>query len=312
VQALYLALARGGRKDGGPLSARSLHNVHTVLRGSLEHAVRLELRPRNPAEKVTPPAGNPADDHEPAHWTADQVAAFLDRVDEMTVSGLSLTEKRTRRNGTTYKYRRELAPDPMQRALWYLAATTGMRRGEVCGLRWEDVDLDAGELAVKSSHVMVGGKVVESAPKTKRGRRVIALDPATIDVLRAWRRQQRRERLRYGLAWEDEGDHLLTHAVYFTKPPRHGVPVRPDWVTMAFRRLVDGSGLPDLNLHGLRHSWATAAYDAGEPLRAVSDHLGHADTSITDRIYIHAVRRVQDATALRVAALITSKRGAGR
>jgi integrase len=200
----------------------------------------------------------------------------------------------------------------MQRALWYLAATTGMRRGEVCGLRWEDVDLDAGELAVKSSHVMVGGKVVESAPKTKRGRRVIALDPATIDVLRAWRRQQRRERLRYGLAWEDEGDHLLTHAVYFTKPPRHGVPVRPDWVTMAFRRLVDGSGLPDLNLHGLRHSWATAAYDAGEPLRAVSDHLGHADTSITDRIYIHAVRRVQDATALRVAALITSKRGAGR
>jgi integrase len=112
--------------------------------------------------------------------------------------------------------------------------------------------------------------------------------------------------------WEDEGDHLLTHAVYFTKPPRHGVPVRPDWVTMAFRRLVDGSGLPDLNLHGLRHSWATAAYDAGEPLRAVSDHLGHADTSITDRIYTHAVRRVQDATALRVAALITSKRGAGR
>ena len=91
---------------------------------------------------------------------------------------------------------------------------------------------------------------------------------------------------------------------------RHGVAVRPDWATKAFRRLATEAGLPPLSLHGVRHTWGTAAYEAGEPLRAISEHLGHADTQITDRVYVHHVRAVQDATALRVAALFASKRAA--
>jgi integrase len=104
---------------------------------------------------------------------------------------------------------------------------------------------------------------------------------------------------------------VFTHLVYFTRPVRHGVPLAPRWVSGAFQKLLAGSGLPAMHLHSLRHSWATAALEAGEHLRAVADHLGHADTAVTDRTYTHTVRRVQDLTALRVAGLIASKRGGG-
>ena len=162
------------------------------------------------------------------------------------------------------------------------------------------------------SRVDVAGRVVESAPKTRRGRRRIALEPTTLAVPDEWRRVQRKDRMRYRKVWEDVSDHVFTHAVYFAKPPRYGVVVMPNWITTSFRALLESSDLPPLHLHGLRHSWATAALEAGEHLRAVADHLGHADTAVTDRTYTHTVRRVQDTTALRVGELITSKRGGGR
>ena len=201
------------------------------------------------------------------------------------------------------------AADPMQRALWYVLANTGMRRGEACGLRWSHVDLDAGTLRIEHTRVQAGGRVVDSSPKTARGLRTVALDAGTVDVLRGWQRQQRRDHLRYGHQWEDTEGHVFTQNALFSKPVRYGVPVHPRWVTSAFVRAVAKSGLPTLPLHGLRHSWATAALEAGEHLRAVADHLGHADTAVTDRTYTHTVRCVQDTTALRVASLIASKRG---
>ncbi len=306
IERLYLDLAKGAH--GRPLGERSLHNVATVLHGALEQAVRWELIPRNAAAGVTPPRSDRADEGEPKHWTSDQVAAFLDRVDEVCGHGRSIEEKRQRKNGTTYTYRRTIAPDPMQRALWYLVATTGMRRGEVCGLRWQDLDTERGVLTIRRARVAAGRGTVESAPKTRRGRRAIALDATTLEVLAEWRKVQRREHLRWGTAWEDRTGLAFTHTVLFTKPVRHGVPVAPRWVSQAFREMADGSDLPALHLHGLRHSWATAALEAGEHLRAVADHLGHADTAVTDRIYTHTVQTVQDTTAQRVAALFTSKR----
>jgi integrase len=184
-----------------------------------------------------------------------------------------------------------------------------MRRGEACGLRWSHVDLETGLLRIEHARVQAGGRVVDSSPKTARGLRTVALDAGTIDVLTKRQRMQRRDRLRYGPSWEDTVGHVFTQNVMFTKPLRHGVPVAPRWVTQAFTCTVAESGLPPITVHGLRHSWATAALEAGEHMRAVADHLGHADTAITDRTYVHTVRRVQDTTALRVAALIAGTRG---
>jgi integrase len=273
------------------------------------------LLARNPAAKVSPPRRESADEGEPAHWSAEQVGIFLDHLDAQTLTERTISETRTSRKGTDYSYSRTIAPDLMARALFCLLATTGMRRGEVCGLHWEDLRVDwkdagalEGDLTVRRAHVVAGGRVVESLPKTRRGRRIIALDPTSVAALRAWRSQQRRDHLRFGRAWEDREDHVFTHAVYFTIPPRHGVPVRPDWITASFQKLLAGAGLPPLHLHGLRHSWATAALEAGEHLRAVADQLGHADTSVTDRTYTHTIQGLQETTALRVAALISSKR----
>lgn len=307
VEGLYIALARGNGHKA--LGDRSLHNVATVLHGALEQAMRWELIPRNPAAGVMPPHQQALDEGEPAHWTTEEVAAFLDRVDRVCGHAHAIEEIRERKNGTKYTYRRSVAADPMQRALWYLLATTGMRRGEACGLQWQDLDKRDGLLAIRRSRVAVGGRVIESPPKTRRGRRVLALDPATLAILAEWHRAQRRERMRHGKAWEDGEGHVFTHGVYFTRPVRHGVPLAPRWISGAFQQLLAGSGLPPMHLHGLRHSWATAALEAGENLRAVADHLGHADTAVTDRTYTHTVHRLQDTTALRVAALITSKRG---
>jgi len=314
VEALYLALAKPS-KDGKrkALGARSLHNVATVVHGALRQAHRWELVPRNAAAGVVPPQGaQREDDGEPAHWTAAQVGAFLDHVDATCCAERKLAEQRQRRNGVEYAYTRTIPPDPMQRALWYLLATTGMRRGEACGLHWSDLEAADGLLTIRRSRVSAGGKTVESAPKTRRGRRTLALDAATLDVLGEWRRLQRRERLRNRPVWEDAEDHVFTHLIYFTKPVRHGVPLAPRWVSGAFQGMLEGSGLPPMHLHGLRHSWATAALEAGEHLRSVADHLGHADTAVTDRTYTHTVRRLQDTTALRVADLIASTRGGGR
>jgi len=316
VESLYLYLAKP--HDGrGALGKRSLHNVATVVHGVLEHALRLELIARNPAAKITPPAQEVAGDDEVAHWSAEQVAAFLDHVDAVCGAERQLATVRKSRKGIEYPYTRTVPADPMQRALWYLIATTGLRRGEACGLQWPDIDLKEASITVRRARVLAGNTVVESPPKTRRGRRIIAVDATTIAVLREWRAAQKRAFMEYGhvlkdgksvKVWEDAEGHVFTHNVYFTRPKRYGVVVNPDWVTGAFQRVQVGSGLPALHLHGLRHSWATAALEAGEHLRAVADHLGHADTAITDRVYTHTVRRVQDAAALRVAALISSKR----
>jgi integrase len=309
IDALYVSLAKGDVESGrGPIGQHSLHNVHTVMHGSLAQAVRWELLERNPAAAATAPERTP---HEARHWSTDQLAAFLDLVDRVC-AGDELTETRTRKNGVEYTYHRRRPPDPMQRAFWYLLAHTGMRRAEACGLRWPALDLKAGYLTIERGRTMKGGRVLVTDPKTRHGYRTLKLDPQTLATLETWRKEQARQCDDAGAAWEDAEHHVFTHAVVFSRPARHGVAVRPDWASHAFARLAGEGELPALGLHGLRHTWGTAAYEAGEPLRAISEHLGHADTSITDRVYVHHVRGVQDATALRVSELFASKRAGGR
>lgn len=307
IDALYVSLSKGDAASGRrPIGQHSLHNVHTVLHGACKQAVKWELLERNPAAAATPPERAT---HEAGHWTTDDLAAFLDHVDRVT-AGDELAEIRTRKNGTSYTYHRRREADPMQRAFWYLLANSGMRRAEVCGLRWPALDLKAGLLTVERGRTQKRGQVIVTGPKTRRGHRTLRLAPEMLAALKTWQAEQRRQMDDAGAAWEDRDHYVFTHAVLFSEPRRFGVPVRPDWASGAFRRLVTEAKLPRLSLHGLRHTWATAANEAGEPLRAISEHLGHADTTITDRIYVHHVRAVQDATALRVSALFASKRAA--
>ena len=311
VRKLYKKLREEGSDGGrGALGYSSLHNVHTVLHGALAYAFTEEKVRRNVADNCDPKRGADDDDgEEVAFWTPAQLGVFLDQVDLDTSEHVA-TERRERK-GKAYTYQRHVDADPMLRALMYVFVATGARRGEVCGLRWPHIDT-AGVVSVRRARVMVGGRVVDSKPKTKRGSRRVQLDEAAMAVLEEWREQQKRDRATYRQGWEDDADHVFTHAVRFSKPARYGVPVRPDWVTRAFHKVAARAGLPPLRLHGLRHSWATTAHLNGVTLRAIADQLGHADTSVTDRTYTATLQKVQDEAAAKVAASVTGSRGGGR
>ena len=180
-------------------------------------------------------------------------------------------------------------------AAWLLFATTGMRRGEVAGLRWPDVDLDAGRVLPRRPRVVVNHQVLVSEPKTAKGRRSIALDPATVAALREHRRRQLEDRLAIGPRWQDSG-------LVFTWPD--GRALHPERFSKWFEQHTRAAGLPKIRLHDVRHSYATAALAAGIPAKIVSERLGHANIAITMDTYSHVLPGLDVQAAGTVAKLI--------
>jgi integrase len=179
--------------------------------------------------------------------------------------------------------------------LWVLIATTGMRRGEALGLRWVDLDVEAGRLRVVRTITQTRSAVVVGEPKTARGRRAVALDGSTVAVLRDHRRRMLEERLLVGPDFVD-------HGLVFHQPD--GRSLRPDAVSDAFLRRVARYGQPRLTLHGLRHTWATLALEQGVHPRVVQERLGHSTIAITLGIYSHVAPTLHDEAAQLVADMI--------
>ena len=191
LNALYAKLAAEGKRDGKTgLSPRTVHHVHTCLHRAFRDAVRWNRLFRNPVDAADPPKISGPGGREMKTWDATQVRAFLEAT----------------RNDRLHP-------------LWRLLALTGMRRGEVLGLKWEDVDFEAGRLSVRRSLIPLGGEVIVSEPKTARGRRSIALDAETVEVLKAQATRQLAEQQQWGEAWTDYGLHLHQRR-------RHALPSR--------------------------------------------------------------------------------------
>lgn len=272
---LYHWLRTEGRADGkGGLSARSVQYVATITSKMLKDAaVRKGLLSRNPAEYATKPS---AEAPEMDHWSIDEVRRFLGHAEG----------------------------DPFH-ALFTLALTTGMRRGEIAGLRWDEVDLDGAFLRVVRARVRGrnGGARV-STPKTKRSRRRIDLDPHTVAVLRRHRAAQAQERLAAGAAWQDTEGHVFTDG--------EGKPVRPDYLPRRLIRLAKEAGVRPIRFHDLRHTYATIALEAGEHPKVVSERLGHSTVAITLDTYSHVTHALAAEAASRIASTIFGATEAGR
>jgi len=169
--------------------------------------------------------------------------------------------------------------DPEFGALLRVLASTGARRGEVCGLRWSDVDLDGATAYIHRSIAAVPGGTFEKDTKTHGARR-IALDPATARVL-----QDHRARIEARAAMCDMP--FNPNGFVFTVTADGSSPLHPDTVSAGFRRLCDRAGLAGVRLHDLRHVHATQLLAAGVPVRTVSGRLGHANAATTLNVYAH-------------------------
>jgi integrase len=170
-----------------------------------------------------------------------------------------------------------------------LGALTGMRRGELCALRWSDVDLDHGELDVSRSVVVAVGGLAEKTTKTDRFRRV-ALDEVGVLLLRQHQANV--------TTWAREAGTVVPNDAYVFSPYVDGhSPFRPDNVTSFFIRVRDSLGLKDVRLHDLRHFTATQLIGAGVDVRTVAGRLGHSDPSLTLRVYSHLIEERDRAAA---------------
>jgi integrase len=249
----YAQLLAEGKKGPGSLSPTTVRRIHATLHRALGDAVRWGLLTENPADRSDPPRKSTG--REITTWTATQLCAFLAGV-----------------------------RDDVWYPIWHLLAMTGMRRGEVLGLRWEDVDLSNHRVAVRQTLIAVGYEVQKSTPKTRRGRRVVALDDRTVNVLEQHREAGGRNAL------------VFAHA--------DGTSLHPCRVTRRFTRLVQESRLPRLRLHDLRHTHATLALRAGVHPKIVSERLGHASVTITLDLYSHASQSMQTEAAAMVSNIV--------
>lgn len=244
IQRLYNKIAKRGAK-GEPLSPGSLRRVHATVRAGFGAAVRRRKLPFNPAEYVTLPM---------YVRPTPQVWSFAETADAM----------------------RRLVDDPMY-PLYATAANTGMRRGELCGLRWDRVNLDEAYIRVELTRVKISHDVVEAPAKSRSGTRILYLDQDLVTLLRAHKDQQIARAEELGLRWEEDC-HVFTNAVL--------EPLHPEHVSKGWRLSQKECGVQrSIKLHELRHTHLTQFQAVTTNLKSTSDRAGHASVSFTADTY---------------------------
>jgi integrase len=245
----YTTLRARGGSGGKPLAAATVRQVHAILRRALGQAGRWGWIPANPAALASPPRPGPTDIRPPS---PEELSQLLETVYEA---------------------------DPDFAILLWLAATTGARRGELCALRWSNVDLDAGELLIVRNLIVRGGQLLEKDTKTHAARRIALFDDSVALLDEHQHRCAQRA--------QTCGATLMPDAYVFSFDPAGRQPMNPDSVTHRFGRLVKQLGLR-ARLHDLRHYAATQLIAGGVDVRTVSGRIGHAGGGATTlRVYTH-------------------------
>ena len=244
------------------LSSTTILHLHRLLKKAFTWAVSEDLLKEadNPTKKVNAPTKA---EYEMEMWDIETIHRFLD-----VCAGSQYGD------------------------LFSFAIHTGLRRSEICGLKWDAVDMVEGRLRVVSTlHSINGHGLVSAEPKTKKSRRTIALAPETVKLLHGIRGRQ----MEHG--FPTNGDSYV-----FIRP--NGLPLIPQEVTKAFTRLVRAHNLPHMTFHGLRHAYATLGLIAGIDSKVVSESLGHSTITITLDLYSHVMNKMKETHAQTIANLL--------
>lgn len=258
LQSYYTMLIRDKH-----LSPNTVRRHHDLLSASLHMAVRQDVIPRCPTERVEPPRVIPP---EICYYTPDELKDLYALVE-----------------GTWLE------------VIVKLAGCLGLRREEICGLRWDSVDFTLRKIHICQARTAAGAMIVEKETKTRSSARALYMTDELYRMLKRERAKQRQNRLALGPKWNECG---------LVAVDRKGNPYSPNAISLAFTRFIRKHNLPSLTLHGLRHTFATVASAQGAPLFDIGRALGHSTPSTTGRIYTHLLDQTHADTLHRVAAAL--------
>jgi integrase len=253
------------------LSPRRVRLIHIVAHSALKQAVKSRLLAVNPAEATSLPQNSKKEIRVLTPEEQERLMAVLGQDDLGTAILLDL---------------------------W-----AGLRRGELLGLKWEDVDFKAGTLHIRRSLVRAPSPKQEGRktqlcflqPKTEKSKRVIPIPPTVLSALKAHKRRQAERRLQAGELWEDND-------LVFCGPT--GRPLDPSYFTYCFHELLKKAGIPRINFHALRHTFATRLLELGESPKLLQEMLGHSQISTTFDVYAHVLPELKQAAAQKMEELL--------
>lgn len=291
---LYAKLSQE-RKDGRPggYPASTIKRVAGVIGSVMTYAVKCEIIDSSPCRQATIPRDDTFTQSGDKCFTDTEAAAFLAYMKE------PFTVTRQPKNRRAYT-QIQTVPEQIQVFLM-MAALTGCRRSELIALTWEDVDFDKGILRIEKATTITRDGLKTDIPKTHMSFRKISIDPLLVDALRSYRSHQLQNRLRIGSKWED-GNFLFTQW--------NGRQMRPETPYREFKSILQRYNatheekLPDINLHGLRHTSATLLISQGVDVKTVSSRLGHSRVGTTLDIYAHALEARDRAAAATLSDLL--------
>lgn len=256
-------------RAGGKLNGNTVQHYHRILSSVFTKAVQWGLVAENPCKRAEAPK---AEEIEVQALEEKDVARLLSALQDAPVQYSVITQ---------------------------LALFTGARRGELCGLRWSDIDTDAGTINFCREVQTIPGKgQIFNTPKTKRSRRCVKVAPDCVQLLQEYHQHQRAERFKIGSEWVQRVEiagKMVDNDLLFTR--WNGAPIDPDDITTWFRRFLAAHDLPPVHFHSLRHTNASLLIAAHVPVTTVSGRLGHAKTSTTTDIYAGFIRSADAAAA---------------
>ena len=309
VNAFFVSLTKdGSRHDGklGGYSKGTINKVSNVLSSILRTAVEWEAIERNPCDAVRVKAEDSAEKIK--FFTPQQAAAFLDYISKpytIRTKGHTRTDD-TGKQYTVGDYTSTKELPTQLKVLFSLAIYSGLRKGEILALTWDDVDFENNTVAVTKAAAVVGGQQIVKVPKTRNSYRLISIPRSITQQLQQWKLEQTRYRLKVGAYWQgdnwiftqDDGRMMSYYTPYSALQ---------DILTHYNADKAEADKLPMIPFHGLRHTKATLQIAAGTDVRTVSAILGHRETSTTMNIYSHSLQTAEQEAAANMERLLAKQ-----